>query len=228
MRTFRCTNKILVSNTYILSRDDVDSVYIIDPGDSSVILDWLISHKKVLSGILLTHAHFDHMYGLNDLLDEFTNAILYVSPLSIDGLFCVRLNTSLYHEQPFVLSDRYLHNIKLLNEGFNFMLWDMHKLFVTYTPGHTKDCVSFQIDNFLFSGDALIPGKKVFSRKKMSDSKAIVNSIEKIYSLFDSIDKIILLPGHGKDFLLNESREVNKFCNIEYSDIFTEIKKPKI
>lgn len=223
MRTFRFTNTILASNTYILSIDDIDDVYIIDPGDSSVILNWLISNKKVLSGILLTHAHYDHMYGLNDLLDEFPDATLYVSPLSFDGLFCVRLNTSLYHDQPFVLNNCYTHNIKFLNEGFNFILWDKHKLFVAYTPGHTKDCVSFQIDNLLFSGDSLIPGKKVFSRKKMSDSKAIVNSIKKIYSLFDLIDKIILLPGHGKDFLLNESKVINNFHRLEHIDNLTEI-----
>ena len=224
MRIFRYTNKILASNTYILSKDDIDNVYIVDPGDSSVILNWLISHKKVLSGILLTHAHFDHMYGLNDLLDEFPEASLYVSPLTVDGLFCVRLNTSLYHEQPFVLNDSYLNNIKLLNEGYNFMLWDMYKLFVVYTSGHTKDSVSFQINNFLFSGDALIPGKKVFSRKKMSDYEAIVNSVEKIYS--SCVDKTtILLPGHGKDFLLSESKDVNNFCSIDYSIDFTDVQK---
>ena len=223
MRTFRFTNTILASNTYILSIDDIDDVYIIDPGDSSVILNWLISNKKVLSGILLTHAHYDHMYGLNDLLDEFPDATLYVSPLSFDGLFCVRLNTSLYHEQPFVLNNCYIHNIKFLNEGFNFMLWDKHKLFVAYTPGHTKDCVSFKIDNLLFSGDALIPGKKVFYRKKMSDHKAIVNSVEKIYNLVGSIEKIILLPGHGKDFLLNESKAVDIFNKLKTNDGFTEI-----
>ena len=223
MRVFRYTNKILASNTYILSKDNNDNVYIVDPGDSVVIINWLVSHKKVLSGLFLTHAHFDHMYGLNDLLDKYPEASLYVSKLMLDGLFNVRLNTSLYHEQPFVLSDRYLRNIKLLNEGYNFMLWDTHKLFAVYTPGHTKDCVSFGIDNFLFSGDSLIPGKKIFYRKKMSDHKAIANSIEKIFNIFDSIEKIILLPGHGKDFLLNESKSVDVFNRLERIDNLTEI-----
>ena len=223
MRVFRYTNKILASNTYILSKDNNDNVYIVDPGDSVVIINWLVSHKKVLSGLFLTHAHFDHMYGLNDLLDKYPEASLYVSKLMLDGLFNVRLNTSLYHEQPFVLSDRYLRNIKLLNEGYNFMLWDTHKLFAVYTPGHTKDCVSFGIDNFLFSGDSLIPGKKIFYRKKMSDHKAIANSIEKIFNIFDSIEKIILLPGHGKDFLLNESKSINNFHRLEHIDNLTEI-----
>ena len=223
MRVFRYTNKILASNTYILSKDNNDNVYIVDPGDSVVIINWLISHKKVLTGVFLTHAHFDHMYGINDLLGKYPEASLYVSKLMLDGLFNVRLNTSLYHEQPFVLSDRYLRNIKLLNEGYNFMLWDTHKLFAVYTPGHTKDCVSFGIDNFLFSGDSLIPGKKIFYRKKMSDHKAIANSIEKIFNIFDSIEKIILLPGHGKDFLLNESKGINNFHKLEHIDGLTEI-----
>ena len=223
MRVFRYTNKILASNTYILSKDNNDNVYIVDPGDSVVIINWLISHKKVLTGVFLTHAHFDHMYGINDLLGKYPEASLYVSKLMLDGLFNVRLNTSLYHEQPFVLSDRYLRNIKLLNEGYNFMLWDTHKLFAVYTPGHTKDCVSFGIDNFLFSGDSFIPGKKIFYRKKMSDHKAIANSREKIFNIFDSIEKIILLPGHGKDFLLNESKAVDVFNKLKTNDGFTEI-----
>jgi len=223
MRVFRNVNKILASNTYILSKDNNDNVYIVDPGDSVIIINWLISHKKVLTGVFLTHAHFDHMYGINDLLDNYPEASLYVSKLMLDGLFNVRLNTSLYHEQPYVLRDQYLRNIGLLTEGYNFMLWDTHKLFTIYTPGHTKDCVSFRIDNFLFSGDSLIPGKKIFSRKKMSDHKAIANSIKKIYSLFDLIDKIILLPGHGKDFLLNESKVINNFHRLEHIDNLTEI-----
>ena len=223
MRVFRNVNKILASNTYILSKDNNYNVYIVDPGDSVVIIDWLISHKKVLTGVFLTHAHFDHMYGINDLLDNYPEASLYVSKLMLDGLFNVRLNTSLYHEQPYVLRDQYLRNIGLLTEGYNFMLWDTHKLFAIYTPGHTKDCVSFRIDIFLFSGDSLIPGKKIFSRKKMSDNKAIVNSEEKIYNVLDSIEKIILLPGHGKDFLLNESKAVDVFNKLETNDGFTEI-----
>ena len=223
MKVFLRANKILLSNTYILSKENIDEVYIIDPGDSEPILNWLNSNKKTLVGIFLTHAHFDHIYGLNDLLGAFSNCKLYVSSLMINGLFSIKLNTSLYHEKPYVLKKCYSKNIVIIEGGYGQKLWNEESVYIISTPGHTNDCVSINISNYLFSGDALIPGIKVYSRKRMSDYNAISASLELIYSKFPSTT--ILLPGHGKDILLGKSKSLQGFCKIESKRDFIEIQK---
>lgn len=222
MRVFRHTNLIFASNTYILANKDNDSCYVVDPGDSQPVVEWLNLHNMGLSGILLTHAHFDHIYGLNDLLDKFPKTSLFITPSMVSGLFSIKLNTSYYHEKPYVLKEIYSDNFIFLQEGNGQMLWDDENIFVLYTPGHTLDSTSIQIGNLLFSGDSLIPGLKVFRRKNMSDSEAIVRSLEKIYCTF--ADSIILLPGHGKDILLGESKHQINFNISEDIAGFTEIK----
>jgi len=223
MRVFRRANLILASNTYILSCKNRVGVYVVDPGDSLPILNWLHSHKKRLLGIFLTHAHFDHMYGLNDLLTVFPYSYLYVSLKMVDGLFSVKLNTSLYHENPYTLKKCHSKNIRILNEKNWPLLWGYTDLFILKTPGHTNDSISLKIDNYLFTGDALIPGIKVYHRNKMGNFADVTSSLANIYNTFE--DNTILLPGHGKDFLLVESKSTEGFCALEPGNKFTEIKR---
>jgi len=226
MRVFRRTNTILNSNTYILSKDNSAGVYIVDPGDSLPILEWIYSQKKVLSGIFLTHAHFDHMYGLNDLLDEFPTSCLYISSKMVDGLYCAKINTSKYHEKPYILKEGYSKNIIILGKDNWPLLWDDLNVFVLNTPGHTYDSISLFINNYLFTGDALIPGIKVYHREKMGNTADISFSLESIYNTFT--DNTILLPGHGSDFLLGESKNIVDFCKNEVDNGFIEIQENKI
>jgi len=225
MRVFRRTNTILNSNTYILSKDNRAGVYIVDPGDSLPILEWIYSQKKVLSGIFLTHAHFDHMYGLNDLLDEFPTSCLYISSKMVDGLYCAKINTSKYHEKPYMLKEDYSKNIRILEKDNWSLLWDYLNVFVLNTPGHTYDSISLFINNYLFTGDALIPGIKVYHREKIGDVADISFSLESIYNTFNN--NTILLPGHGSDFLLGESKNVKEFYKINFGNDFIEIQNDK-
>ena len=61
-------NTIFNSNTFILSKRDSSIVWIIDPGDVDILITTLQIDNKQVGGVLITHAHFDHIYGLNKLL----------------------------------------------------------------------------------------------------------------------------------------------------------------
>ena len=66
MKIEKIVNKIAQENTYVLSNST--SYLIIDPGsDSSALLEYLKLTDKAVCAILLTHAQFDHIMGLNDL-----------------------------------------------------------------------------------------------------------------------------------------------------------------
>ena len=55
-------NTILESKTYILEVDRLD-FWIVDPGVVEKIME-IVYIDRVLKGILLTHIHYDHIYGL--------------------------------------------------------------------------------------------------------------------------------------------------------------------
>jgi glyoxylase-like metal-dependent hydrolase (beta-lactamase superfamily II) len=55
--------------------------------------------------------------------------------------------------------------------------------------------MSFEIAEYLFTGDALIPGIKVYTKSKKGDKIKAKESIIRIINKFDN--KTIICPGHG-------------------------------
>ncbi len=55
------------SDNYIWLVTTNEGSIVIDPGESQNTLDYLSNKKINLSGILITHHHFDHTGGIDDL-----------------------------------------------------------------------------------------------------------------------------------------------------------------
>jgi len=223
MQVFRHVNSIFNSNTYLITKSKKNYIYVVDPGsDSKDVLDWLNLNNKQLAGILLTHSHHDHIYGINDLLEYFPNASLYITQKMVEPLFSAKLNMSEYMGKTFTLNKSYYRNIEFLLEMSSSLLWNIVDVYVLSTPGHTVESISFKIDRFVFTGDSLIPGMKTVYRKKtggnLLDNE---NSIKKIYNLF--VGEKVLLPGHGKEFTLSKSKRVNTFCSLDSFSGFSMI-----
>ena len=204
MKVVRFINSIFRSNSYIIYSECSDSAFVIDPGDSIPILNWLIKNNKVLTGIFLTHSHFDHIYGINDLLEKFKDIIIYASFFAKEGLMCEKLNGSRYMEMPFVVDSS---NVIIVKETDSVELWDSKHLNIIETPGHNRDCISLQIGKNLFTGDALIPGIKVVAKSKYSDKTQAENSIKRILNEF--IDNTMIWPGHNDKCLLGEIKKIH-------------------
>lgn len=154
--------------------------------------------KKKIKGILLTHSHFDHIYGINDLQDKSSEINVYASFFVKEGLLSEKLNGSLYKEIPFVIKKQ---DVNILKDGDSIELWKGFLLNVIETPGHGRDCLTFQVKKDLFTGDALIPDKRVFTKMKSGDKKQARDSINRIYDDFD--DDVMIWPGHENNCLLS-------------------------
>ena len=64
MQIIQIVNSLFQSNTYILSIGESIGVWLVDMGDIRPILKWMSDNgKKDVIGVLLTHTHFDHIYG---------------------------------------------------------------------------------------------------------------------------------------------------------------------
>ena len=65
MKVERIINTIYASNTYILYDPRYDEVWLVDAGDTNLVIEWIEKYSKTLKGVFLTHTHFDHILYIN-------------------------------------------------------------------------------------------------------------------------------------------------------------------
>ncbi len=186
-------NSVFESNTYLIEKENSIDCFLVDCGDVDDIIGYLRKRGLVLKGIFLTHTHFDHIYGLNSMIDEFPDLVVYTSGFGKIGLFSDKLNLSRYYLHPFVF--QYPDRVEVLNEKSNVNLWEQDEIEIIETPGHDRSCLTYKVDNNLFSGDSFIPGIKVVTSLPNSNKTDAEVSLHRILSLSKDCN---LCPGHGE------------------------------
>lgn len=181
IQVIRIINSVFSSCTYILSDPNSDYVWLIDCGDVEPILAWLEKNRKnSVQGVLLTHIHFDHIYGLNVLLEHFPDCLIYTNAIGEEALQDSKRNMSRYHHHDFQLDK--LENVMLLKGG-ELLIADDTSAISVETPGHSNTCITWMIDNMLFTGDAYIPGLKVVTKLPTGNKVQAEDSLNKILKL---------------------------------------------
>lgn len=185
-------NSVFTSRTYILSNVDNTKSWLVDCGDVLPIMDYMSSLGRDLrlEGVLLTHVHYDHIYGLPRLAKIYPNIKVYTNEIGKQALANERFNYSKYHEDPIVFTES---EIVICNEGTVINLFDGIQAKVYHTPGHNPSCLTYEIEDFLFTGDAYIPGVSIVTTLKGGDKKMAEASVGRIIKL--SKGKTIC-PGH--------------------------------
>lgn len=156
------TNSLFSSMTYIIRMEGNEDIWIIDPGDTDSIFRVYESDHLKIQGILLTHGHFDHIYGINSILDRYPNCMVYTNEYGRKMLQSDRLNMSKYHDSPYVIEDT--SNVKTVRDQQAVKLFDSVDAIAVFTPGHNPSCITWIIGKFLFTGDAFIPGIKTVTK----------------------------------------------------------------
>lgn len=157
---------------------------LIDPGDS---WDGFENAKTVL----LTHAHFDHIYGLNQLLRMSPHNKVYTNEQGKEMLLDARKNMSLYHGDPFVFT--HPEQIVLVKDGEEINLGNKLIAKAIFTPGHHPSCITWIVGDVLFSGDSYIPGIKTVTNLPGGDKKKAIESLALIKKLASDYT---VHPGH--------------------------------
>ena len=184
------TNRVFNSRTYILTRPDCDKVWLVDCGDTDRVLK-LIKGKTV-EGVLLTHAHSDHIYGLEALMKQFLEVKIYTNEAGVAALKSPQLNISRYHSEYSDISIEAPDNICVVKDGDSIDLLGVMAQ-AHETIGHDPSCLTFIIEDKAFTGDAYIPGVKVFTGFPHSNRKQAEQSVKQILRLASGCQ---IMPGH--------------------------------
>ena len=173
-------NRIFSSRTYVLTEPGREEVWLVDCGDFDKVQD-CIGNRRI-AGVLLTHAHADHIYGLNALLAVFPDCRIYTNAFGKEALMSSKLNLSRYHDEfePFVIEKP--DNIVVVQDETAVSVLGEEAVFYE-TPGHDPGCVTILMGNLLFTGDAYIPWKKTVTTFPKSDKAAAERSVSRILNL---------------------------------------------
>lgn len=194
------------TNCYFLYREGSNECIFVDPADQGGnIFKALEKNGFTVAGILLTHGHFDHIWGARELRER-SGARLYALDAEQELLLDAGKNVSAQAGRPYTVEpDVYV------KDGEELTLAGM-TCQVIATPGHTAGgcCYWFEEAGFLISGDTLFQesvGRTDFPTGSMS---SLVRSVKE--KLFVLPDETKVYPGHGESTSIGHEKKYNPFC----------------
>ena len=190
-----------MTNVYFIIDDVSKECLIADPADNAeMIYEKTSSQGLRISGILLTHAHFDHIMALEKLRDITSSPVMLAE--AENELLCdpERNLMTTYGD-----GSKCRPGDVLLNEGDVIKLGN-NSIDVIVLPGHTPGSCAYLFDDCMISGDTIFregvgrydfPGGDYF---KLRESLKRLAQFEKNYRIF---------PGHGPSTTLEHEKLFN-------------------
>ncbi|MFH0753923.1 MAG: MBL fold metallo-hydrolase [Candidatus Omnitrophota bacterium] len=181
----------LANFTYVLGDKTAGEAIVIDPAAPwPEIMPALTQDKLVLKAVFLTHGHYDHVVGVEEL-----DVPVYLS----------RKESLFYTPQA--------RSMIRTNHGDRFS-FGRFSLECLETPGHTPGCQCFLVDGNLFTGDTLFMEAVGRTDFPGGSSKVLFESLKVIKRLPLTTE---IWPGHHYGHLRNASlaevKQMNPFLS---------------
>lgn len=196
----------LQCNCSIFGDEAGKEALVIDPGDNvPEILEIVARHGLSVKGIVITHAHIDHIGGAQKLKAA-TGAPVYMN--ENDAALCDQLEIQaawLGMKPPERTEiDTPAREGDVLNLGAT-------PFHVLHTPGHTQGSISLWIpaENKVIAGDTLFRDSIGRTDLPGGDGRQILRSIQG--KLLTLPEDAVVIPGHGEETTIGREKRFNYF-----------------
>jgi glyoxylase-like metal-dependent hydrolase (beta-lactamase superfamily II) len=196
-----------------IAADEDGFCAIIDPGchnseEIAQVTELVERHDLKPVCIMLSHAHFDHIYGVSALAEKYSIPV----HMHQEEMFTIE-NTN-----PYVCKAYGLPLPELLpcwdyipaKEGDTIRVGGL-KFEVLETPGHSRGGLCFyeRTEGILFSGDTLFAGAIGRTDHPGGDYDLLMKSIFEKLMILDG--QVRVIPGHGPETDIATERNTNPF-----------------
>lgn len=193
----------LRSNCYVVETAPGRCIIVDLGGDADYLMNFLKLNKLKLTKILLTHGHFDHIGGVEEVR-RLTGAEVFIhlndSEMLTSEKFSLASGMSYNPFIPVTLWTAVEEDAIIQDGDLSFK--------VIHTPGHSRGSVCYICEDVIFSGDTLFNrsiGRTDFLGSNPIDMK---KSLKKL-SLLEGDYKV--LPGHNMPTTLDFERKMNPY-----------------
>ena len=193
------------TNCYLLYKENEDKIIVVDPADRGEYLYNAFKEAGLeVAAILLTHAHFDHIWGCSRLR-QLTSAPVYAYEGEEEVLLSSDLNVSAGAGRACTVKAN-----TLLKDGEEVTIEGMTFKLIA-TPGHTQGscCYYFEEANMLISGDTLFEESVGRTDLPTGSMSTLVRSVKD--KLFELPDDVVVYPGHGDSTTIGHEKKYNPF-----------------
>ncbi len=156
-------------NQYLIEEENEKLGILVDCSSVDNQLISRIEGKMNLVGVLITHSHLAHVDGLGTLFKIYSPTV-YAYRDKIEGIEC-----------------------KALRDEDEISIGSI-KIKALHIPGHSIDCISYLVDNIVFTGDTLESGS-IGMTESLISKELMIDGIRK--KLFVLDDNTLIFPGHG-------------------------------
>ena len=200
----------ILSNMYAVEIDR--TAIIIDPNIYSEGISYIRERGINNAFVLLTHEHYDHICGVEQLRNEIDNISVICTRKCSENIIDPKKNLSRYFEMLMMeigeFSDLFFDKEysctadKVFEDKYEFKLGG-HRILMIEAPGHSQGgCICILDDGIIFTGDNLVEGHGVKCRFPGGNKRSF---IQHTLPLFESINNdCYVFPGHGKPGLYKD------------------------
>ena len=196
-------------NTYVIFNEDKDA-FILDPGnfsdeETNTLNKFIADNELKVQNILLTHAHIDHVLGIQTAFDHYKVPVL-MHDLEKEMLDRNPMDANRFgfFFKPFEGEISYLKENEILRLGKD-------EFKILHVPGHSPGHIAFynEAQKAIISGDVLFEGSIGRTDLYKGNHEELIKNITEKLFVLDEETKVF--NGHGNPTTIGFEKNYNPF-----------------